>query len=208
MAPVVRPLFQTANTAKVMNPSFAPYSMVGSTVTALCLVIGNIWLGILGEWLLIFLGVVVCWGWVWIAGWFNRPSFILMFNEDSKVLRALAQVWAQICHVVTLLAVAGCFILFSMDVTPTNYIPALMIGYQAPMTAMYALIEKNLDDTTGYDTLLNAQILYAALVLCFLLRTTTGTAIYISIGLISLKPIWMTLYEITTRLQGRQGHPD
>ena len=126
-----------------------------------------------------------------------------MFNEESKVLLAIAHVWAQVCHVITLLAVVGCFILFSKDVTPANYIPALMIGYQAPMTAMYVLIEKNLDDTTGYDTLLNGQILYGALVLCFVLHATLGTATYISIGLILLKPIWMALYQITTRLQRR-----
>jgi len=186
-----------------MNPKYEPASMIGSVIGATCLPVSYIWLMLLGEWSLIGWAIFVSFVWMFLAGWINRPSRILKADPDSRIRLAIAHIWAQASHVITMLAVVYCFFHVAQIANPTNYIPVLMVGFVAVTCAMYPIIEKNMDDTTGYDTWLNAQVLYAALVVCYLTQAAVETAAYIVIGLTLLKPIWMILYSVSVRLQRR-----
>lgn len=171
-----------------MNPFFSTASLPGSLIGALLYPVSFVWLAILGEWRLLAWSTVVGVAWILFAGKVNSPSRILVADHNSKVRRILHFAWAIASHILTLGLTAWCFFFVADTPKPDSYIPALMLGYVTAIASIYVIVEKNRDETTGWDTLLNAQVLYAALVICFFAKTTLGTALTVMLLFIALKP--------------------
>jgi hypothetical protein len=184
----------------MMNPVFSNASLPGALIAAVLMPISYIWLAFLGEWQLIGWSIITGVIWNLLAQTVNRPDLILRANPNSLARHAASAVWALFSHIGTLGLTAWSFFHVAYMPNPNSYVPALMVGYFTAISSIYILVEKDWDETTGWDTLLNAQALYGALLICFFSKTTLGTSLAVTFSLIALKPAALLIFFVFTKM--------